>query len=38
MKKDGTKMVLGVREGAGENLTVVTALLDELTDGAEVVG
>jgi putative transposase len=30
VKKNGTKMVLGVREGAGENLTVVTALLTDL--------
>ena len=32
VKKDGTKMVLGVREGSGENLTVVTALLTDLRD------
>ena len=32
VKKDGTKMVLGVRQGAGENLTVVTALLTDLRD------
>jgi putative transposase len=32
VKKDGTKMVLGVREGASENLTVVTALLVDLRD------
>lgn len=32
VKKDGTKMVLGVREGASENLTVVTALLTDLRD------
>ena len=32
VKKNGTKMVLGVREGAGENLTVVTALLTDLRD------
>jgi transposase-like protein len=32
VKKDGTKMVLGVREGAGENLTVVTALLADLRE------
>lgn len=39
VKKDGTKMVLGVREGASENLTVVTALLVDLCDrglGAEI--
>jgi len=32
VKKDGTKMVLGVREGATENLIVVTALLTDLRD------
>ena len=32
VKKDGTKMVLGVCEGASENLTVVTALLTDLRD------
>ncbi len=32
VKKDGTKMVLGVREGASENLTVVEALLVDLRD------
>ena len=32
VKKDGTKMVLGVREGSGENLTVVTALLTDLRE------
>jgi putative transposase len=32
VKKDGTKMVLGVREGASENLTVVEALLTDLRD------
>jgi len=32
VKKDGTKMVLGVREGASENLAVVTALLTDLRD------
>jgi transposase-like protein len=32
VKKDGTKRVLGVREGASENLTVVTALLVDLRD------
>lgn len=32
VKKDGTKMVLGVREGASENLAVVTALLVDLRD------
>jgi transposase-like protein len=32
VKRDGTKMVLGVREGAGENLPVVTALLTDLRD------
>ena len=32
VKKDGTKVVLGVREGASENLTVVTALLVDLRD------
>lgn len=32
VRKDGTKMVLGVREGASENLTVVTALLTDLRD------
>jgi len=30
VKKDGTKMVLGVREGASENLPVVTELLTDL--------
>ena len=30
VKQDGTKMVLGVHEGASENLTVVTALLTDL--------
>ena len=30
VKKDGTKMVLGVREGASENLSVVTELLVDL--------
>lgn len=32
VKKDGTKMVLGVREGASENLAVVEALLVDLRD------
>lgn len=32
VKKDGTKMVLGVREGSSENLTVVTALLTDLRE------
>jgi transposase-like protein len=32
VKKDGTKMVLGVRQGASENLAVVTALLVDLRD------
>jgi putative transposase len=32
VKRDGTKMVLGVREGASENLPVVTALLTDLRD------
>jgi len=32
VKKDGTKLVLGVREGASENLTVVTELLTDLRD------
>jgi transposase-like protein len=32
VKKDGCKMVLGVREGASENLTVVTELLADLRD------
>jgi transposase-like protein len=32
VKKDGTKMVLGVRQGATENLVVVTALLTDLRD------
>jgi putative transposase len=32
VKRDGTKMVLGVREGASENLLVVTALLTDLRD------
>jgi transposase-like protein len=32
VKKDGTKRVLGVREGASENLTVVEALLTDLRD------
>jgi len=32
VKKDGTKRVLGVREGASENLAVVTELLTDLRD------
>ncbi len=32
VQKNGTKMVLGVREGASENLTVVTELLKDLRD------
>jgi transposase-like protein len=32
VKRDGTKMVLGVREGASENLTVVEALLVDLRE------
>jgi transposase-like protein len=32
VKKDGTKMVLGVRQGASENLTVATQLLGDLRD------
>jgi len=32
VKRDGTKMVLGVRQGATENLTVVTVLLTDLRD------
>lgn len=32
VKKDGAKMVLGVREGASENLAVVEALLVDLRD------
>jgi len=32
VKKDGSKLVLGVREGASENLTVVTELLTDLRD------
>ena len=32
VKQDGTKMVLGVREGSSENLTVVTELLADLRD------
>jgi transposase-like protein len=32
VKKDGTKRVLGVREGASENLAVVEALLVDLRD------
>jgi transposase-like protein len=32
VKKDGVKMVLGVREGASENLTVVETLLSDLRD------
>ena len=32
VRKNGTKMVLGVREGASENLTVVTELLKDLRD------
>lgn len=32
VKKDGTKMVLGVREGASENLAVVEALLADLRE------
>jgi len=32
VKKDGTKMVLGVHEGGGENLAVAEALLTDLRD------